>query len=249
MRMMTVAGVVLCLLQAPAVMAADGPGGHHEHVPRSIRVSGTASVPVVPDKARLDLSVVHRNVELSVARDATARGTRRFLDLARRLGVPENKLRTSGLSIQPEYRWKPETNEQVFTGYLVQRRIEVELTDLDRLGELIEGAIDLGINQVSPPRLESSRRAEHERRALSEAALDARAKAEAIAATLGVRLGPLRSMNTVGDGGVPFPERRLALAAQAADSAAETYVPGEIETTATVTATFDVHAGDESAAP
>lgn len=207
---------------------------------RTITVAGRASVDAVPDIARVSLAVQRRNPDMAAAREATTKVTASFLALCRRLGIKDAKIRTSGLNIQPEYRWDPQDNQQIFTGYFVQRQLEVELDNLDRLGELLEGAVDLGVNQVSPPQFDSTRRAALAQDALAAAATDARSNAARIAASLGVKLGPLRTLNAVGESRPPMPEFRTAAMAMDAGPAAKTYEAGEIAFPANVVATFDV---------
>ena len=163
--------------------------------PRTISVSGTGSVDAAPDIARLRLAVQRRDLNMQVARDATVKVSRDFIALCSRLGIKESKVRTAGLTIQPEYRWDQKQGVQVFTGYFVQRQLEVELANLDKLGELIEGAINAGVNEVSPPELDNSQRRELGRQALAAAATDARSNAQRVADTLGVKLGALRRLD------------------------------------------------------
>jgi hypothetical protein len=126
-----------------------GQGMPRMEMPRTISVSGTGTIDATPDIARLSLAVQRRDVSMQVARDETVRVSKAFLALCKKLGIPENKIRTSGLTINPEYRWDEKTNQQVFTGYFVQRQLG-GINDLDKLGNVIEGAIDAG-EQVSPP--------------------------------------------------------------------------------------------------
>ena len=166
--------------------------------------------------------------------------SRDFIALCKRLGIKESKVRTAGLTIQPEYRWDEPKKQQVFTGYFVQRQLEVELNDLDKLGELIEGAIDAGVNEVSPPELDSSQRRELSRQALAAAATDARSNAQRIADTLGVKLGALRNIDAHSNQPGP-PRQMLRVSAMSAESdVGASYTPGEISTAAQVNASFDV---------
>jgi hypothetical protein len=213
-----------------------------EENPRTIAVSGTGTVDATPDIARLALAVQRRDASMKVARDETVKVSKAFLALCTKLGIKESKIRTSGLTIQPEYRWDQKENVQVFTGYFVQRQLQVEINDLDKLGDVIEGAIDAGVNEVSPPQLDSSKRKELNRDALGAATADAKANAERIATSLGVKLGAVR---TVLAGGAmpppPMPMQELRVSALAADGgAAKSYVPGEISFESRVDATFDV---------
>lgn len=236
---MTAAGIASAQMPGPM----PGPMPRME-MPRTISVSGTGTVDATPDIARLSLAVQRRDVSMQVARDETVRVSKAFLALCKKLGIPENKIRTSGLTINPEYRWDEKTNQQVFTGYFVQRQLQVEINDLDKLGNVIEGAIDAGVNEVSPPALDSSKAKELNRDALAAATADAKANAERIASSLGVKLGSVRTVVAGGSMPPPMPmqEVRLMSAAPMADMAgkAANYVPGEISFEGRVDATFDV---------
>jgi uncharacterized protein YggE len=229
--------LVLCLLGSSMAALAD-------QEPRTISVSGTGTVDAAPDIARLRLAVQRRDLNMQAARDATVKVSRDFIALCKRLGIKESKVRTAGLTIQPEYRWDQKQGLQVFTGYFVQRQLEVELNDLDKLGELIEGAVNAGVNEVSPPELDNSQRRELARQALAAAATDARSNAQRIADTLGVKLGALRTIDAHSN--QPPPPRPMmrmaAMSAEADGGAGASYTPGEISVDAQVSATFDVAA-------
>jgi uncharacterized protein len=189
--------VLLAGMTAGGIASAQMPGqmpGPRMEMPRTISVSGTGTVDATPDIARLSLAVQRRDVSMQVARDETVRVSKAFLALCKKLGIPENKIRTSGLTINPEYRWDEKTNQQVFTGFFVQRQLQVEINDLDKLGNVIEGAIDAGVNEVSPPALDSSKAKELNRDALAAATADAKANAERVASSLGVKLGAVRAL-------------------------------------------------------
>jgi|CXWL01.1.fsa_nt_gi uncharacterized protein YggE len=229
-----------CLVLATGAASAQMPG--MGPMPRTISVSGTGTIDATPDIARLSLAVQRRDANMQVARDATIKVSKAFLALCTKLGIKENKIRTSGLTIQPEYRWDEKQNQQVFTGYFVQRQLQVEINDLDKLGDVIEGAIDAGVNEVSPPQLDSSKRKDLNRDALAAATADAKANAERIAGSLGVKLGAVRTVVAGGAAPPPMPmqEVRVTAMAKMDSSAGANYVPGEISFESRVDATFDV---------
>ena len=225
--------LALCLLGISVAAQAD-------ELPRTISVSGSGTVDAVPDIARLHLAVQRRDLDMRAAREATVKVSRDFIALCGRLGIKASKVRTADLTIQPEYRWDQQQKLQVFTGYFVQRQLEVELSDLDKLGELIEGAIDAGVNQVSPPELDNSQRRELGRQGLAAAATDARSNAQRLADTLGLKLGALRNLEAHSNQGQP-PRPMMRMAAMSAESdAGASYTPGEISINAQVNASFDV---------
>ncbi|MBM4220910.1 MAG: DUF541 domain-containing protein [Gammaproteobacteria bacterium] len=234
-------GLLVCCLLAAGVATPLAALADEE--PRRISVSGTGSVDAAPDIARLRLAVQRRDLNMQVARDATVKVSRDFIALCSRLGIKESKVRTAGLTIQPEYRWDEKQGLQVFTGYFVQRQLEVELDNLDKLGELIEGAVNAGVNEVSPPELDNSQRRELGRQALAAAATDARSNAQRVADTLGVKLGALRSLDAHSIAPMPPPGPMMRVAAMSAEAdggAGASYTPGEISVDAQVSATFDV---------
>ncbi len=237
-------GLAACLVLVAGAAGAQMPGMAPMQMPRTISVSGLGTIDATPDIARLSLAVQRRDASMQVARDDTVRVSKAFLALCTKLGIKEAKIRTSGLTIQPEYRWDEKENKQIFTGYFVQRQLQVEINDLDKLGDVIEGAIDAGVNEVSPPQLDSSKRKELNRDALAAATADAKANAERIATSLGVKLGPVRTV-VAGDTSrpPPMPMQEMRMAAMAmSDGAAKAsnYVPGEISFESRVDATFDV---------
>lgn len=211
-----------------------------EEMPRTVSVSGQASILAPPDRASVTASVQSRNPDLATARAQVADVSAKFLALCKKLRIDDAKVTTTGLTIQPEYRWDQKTREQFLIGYFVSRQLQVELDDIELLGKLIEGAVDSGVNQVSPPMLDSSQRKKLHRKALAAAAEDARANAAAIADTLDVKLGRVRSIDASG-GGVPAPLVRGRMETMQADAAPEaTYQAGDLEFTARVNATFDL---------
>jgi hypothetical protein len=213
-----------------------------EERPRSITVGGQGSARAEPDLARLSMAVQKLDPLMPRAREEVLGVTRKFLALCQKLGIDPKKVRTSGLIVRAEYRWDGKTNQQVQIGYTVQRELQVEVADLQRLGELVEGAVDAGVNQISPPQLVSSRERELHREALSAAARDAEANARAVAESLGAKLGAVRELSAA-DLSVPPPipmVRAMAVRDGAADSGADTYATGTLKFDAQVTATFDL---------
>jgi uncharacterized protein YggE len=226
-----VAMILLALCIAGPVCADDDD--------RTISVSGMGQVAVPPDMARLRVSVVERNDSLSVAQGAVADVTARILKLLGGLGIDRKYINSTGASVQPNYRWNRDKDEQELIGYIAERRIEVEIRDLEILGKIVEGAVEAGANQVSPPVLDSTRRRDAHREALAKAAEDARENAETLAGALGVKLGPVVEINAVRGSASPQPIMRGQVTmAASAESAPASYSAGDIRFEASVNAVF-----------
>jgi uncharacterized protein YggE len=207
---------------------------------RTVSASGQARILTAPDMAILRMGVQARQTTVEEARDEVAGVVERFLALALELGIPENRVATASSQVNPDYQWNPQSRERKLLGYVVTRHITVDLRDLEKLGTLMERALAVGINDVSPPSFSSSRRDEIEHEALAAAARDARSRAAVLAQSLDMELGPARSIQSHGRV-EPMPTPRLEMMASDAGAGGEaTYRPGEIVITASVSATFDL---------
>jgi uncharacterized protein len=206
--------------------------------PRTVSVSGMAELDAEPDLARVTLGVEARRPAMQDARAAVAATVDRVLALTRELKIDPKRVNATRLQVQPDYRWDEKSNTQVLLGYFVRRQVEVELTDLDQLGPLLERAIDAGVNQVSDPVLDSSRRKDLEREAMAKAVEDARLNAETLARAAGVKLGTVRTLSGSGSA-PPMPMYRATMAA-AAQKAEDSYQLGEMKFSASVNAEYDL---------
>ena len=106
-----------------------------------------------------------------------------MLDALRALGVGPLDLRTSGLSVLP--RFDSNRTTQV-VGYTATNYVTVTVTEVDRAGELLDAALRAGANRVSGVHFDIRDAAALRQQALTEAGRTARARADAIAAGLGL---------------------------------------------------------------
>jgi uncharacterized protein YggE len=211
--------------------------------PRTVNVSGMAEVSAEPDIARVSLGVEARRPALADARAEVVAAVDRVLALTRELKIDPKNVNATRIQVQPEYRWNENDRERVLLGYVVSRQVEVELKDLDQLGTLLERAVDAGVNQVGDPVLDSSRRKELEREAMTKALEDARLNAEALARAAGARLGAPRTLSASGSS-PPIPvyrDMRMATMEKAGPEA--TYQPGNMKFSASVNAEYDLVVG------
>ncbi|HSN70149.1 MAG TPA: SIMPL domain-containing protein [Steroidobacteraceae bacterium] len=226
------------LIAAATLTAAAVPAAAAE---RTVSVSGTGEVLAPPDRATVSLGVEARRTELDAARAEVNRSVEELLALTKELGIAPERVDATRVTVRPEYDWDPEQRQRRFLGYYVARQVTVDLRDLDKLGRLIERSVDLGVNQLGDPVLDSSRRQELEREALALAVKDARRNAEAIAKAADANLGPVRSISAVSRGIGPMPPRPMMEARVASDAGSpESYVTGDLRFSANVQAEYDL---------
>jgi uncharacterized protein len=234
----------LALLAVVPLVALHAPTFAAEaSTPRTIAVSGLGEVQAEPDRAFVTLGVEARKPKLEDARADVSRTVDAVLKLTRDLKIDPKLVRTTRVNVQPEYNWEANARERTLIGYFVSRQIEVDLRDLEKLGQLLERATDLGVNQMGDPRLDSSKRRDLEREALAKAVEDARANGETVAKAAGGKLGAARTISATSEFvPPPMPMQRMrvqAMAAEASD-AAQSYQSGQMSFTGRVQIEYDL---------
>ncbi|HEY7639477.1 MAG TPA: SIMPL domain-containing protein [Steroidobacteraceae bacterium] len=227
-----VAGIAAVTLFGTAAQA-------QQSSPRTVNVNGQGEVRAEPDRATVTLGVESRKPKLDDARAEVAKTVDAVLKLTRELKVDPKLVTSTRVSVQPEYNWNPQSNERNLIGYYVARQVEVELHDLDKLGQLLERATDLGVNQMGDPRLDSSKRQDLVREALAKAVLDARQNAEVVAKAAGATLGRARTITANAEFTPPPMPMVRAMAAEAKAPGAP-YQSGEMAFNATVSVQYDL---------
>lgn len=222
------------------LLSGLGAAAEAEH-PRIVSVSGQGEVQAEPDRAFITLGAESRKPKLEDARAEVARTIDGVLKLTRELKIDQKLVRATRINVQPEYNWDNNARERNLIGYYVSRQIEIDLRDLEKLGQLLERATDAGVNQLGDPRLDSSKRRELEREALAKAVEDARANADTVAKASGGKLGAARTISA--NSGVvapPMPMTRMKTMAAQASDASQSYQSGQMSFTGTVQIEYDL---------
>lgn len=193
----------------------------------TITVSGVGSVKVVPNEAQMSFGVETRRPTAQAAVAANADAMRKVINALRQAGARE--ITTQWVSVYPYNR-----QDGTVEGYSASNSVSA-VSDVEDAAGLIDAAAQAGANQVSGPGLSSSNAEALYLQALARAVDDARARAQILAKAAGRSLG---AITTIVEGGAqPTPLYREA--APAADSPTP-IVPGQQETTASISVTFSL---------
>jgi len=204
-------------------------------------VSGSGFAKVAADRATIQMSIVARDPTVVAAQKAAAGVTNKVLKLLDQMAIDRSLIDTTGASVRADYRWNRDKEEQELRGYIAERQISVEVDDLDKIGAVVEGAISAGVNQVSPPQLDSNKRKDTYRRALRGAAEDARENAAQLADALGAKLGKVISINSAPKQPRPPVPHATNMRSMAAESdAVESYNAADLSFHAAVTVVFEL---------
>lgn len=196
-------------------------------------VTGIGTASVAPDVARVEVGVESRASTAQAAADATNKKQAAIIAALKAKGIEAKDLQTTNYNLFVEHSSNP-NDQNTVTGYRASTTVRVTVRQIDQVGAVLDAAVGAGANQVfgitfglndSEPLLGKAR---------DNAILNAKAKADAMAKTAGIKLGKILNISESFAGG-PVP---LALDARA--SSAGPIEAGETSVRAQVNMTFAI---------
>lgn len=172
--------------------AVSAAGQVSAEAPRTIGVSGSAEIRVVPDEVLLNLGVETNDMSIIAAKKANDQRVRKILALAKGAGVEDRHVQTDFLDIEPRY--ETINNQRVFPGYGVRRTVAITLRDIAKFDALLTDAVDGGANYVHGIHFRTTQLGKHRDEARTQAIRAAHDKAAALVKELGMTLGPAQNI-------------------------------------------------------
>lgn len=160
----------------------------------SISVSGEGEVFAVADIASFSYSVTESAPTVGAAEEAATTKWNEILTYLKGQGVEERDIRMTGYTVTPEYAaqnsnvWVP-VEQRDITGYRVTQSAQVKVRDTGKTGEILGAVGEMGVRNLSNISFTIDDESELYAEARKKAIADAKEKATALAASLGVRLG------------------------------------------------------------
>lgn len=227
---MKTAFLSMAVLAAAAIQAQTLPAPI-----RSIVATGTATISVTPDMAKVDVSVT---TQAATAQDASTKNATTVSSviaaLQALLGAGGN-IKTINYSLNPVYNNPPPGQSAVITGYSATNTVEATVIDLTMIGRVIDAGISAGATRVSGIQFGLRDPNPTQVDALKSAAAQALTQAKAIASGLGVQTG--RVLHASQGGGIITP---VNLAPTAPGIATTPVEPGLIQVSGTVTVEVEI---------
>jgi len=187
-RIGIISGLVAVLLSAVSVLQAQTPTTGSTDTRRITRVlvTGDSIVTAQPDTATLIISVVtqaKRAIDAQQENAAKSDAVSRAVKSA----IPGAEIKTSGYSVQPQRVYR-ENQPPTITGYEARNTVTVTLSDLKKVGTVIDAASQAGANDIGGVMFTLKQDRPARDQALSEATREAVSKARVIAQALGGRV-------------------------------------------------------------
>lgn len=150
-------------------------------------VAGDSIVQAQPDTAIISIGVVTQNKSALNAQSENATKTDAVVRAVKAAVGASAEVKTSGYNLQPQRVYK-ENQPPTITGYEARNSVTVTLSDLTRVGSVIDAASTAGANNVDNLAFTLRRDQAAKAQALRDATAEAMAKAQTIAQALGGRV-------------------------------------------------------------
>jgi len=165
--------------------------------PTTISVQGMGEVQGKPDVGEFSFSVRAEGEDAATAQTKSAESINAILDFLKEENVDEKDVKTQNYTLNPKYRYERtvcesgsycQPGEAIIDGYEVSQTVSVKVRDLDKSGDLISGAGNLGATNISSLQFTVDDESILKAEARKDAIVDAQSKAKKLAKDLGVRL-------------------------------------------------------------
>jgi uncharacterized protein YggE len=207
------------------------------NLPPYVRVHGEATLSAEPDQAQIDVGVITQGATAEAASDANSIQAKAVIDHLKTAAASAT-IKTVNFSVNPNYSYPKDGGTPTILGYTANNTVRLEVDDVSLVRKIIDAATRSGANNVNRLNFTLKDEKPYRARALGDAASQARASAEALAASLHLQLGRVLQVEE-GQPVIVSPARQVEFAR--AESATETPIsPGNIDVHASVNITFEL---------
>ncbi|MBP8617363.1 SIMPL domain-containing protein [Veillonella sp.] len=186
-KLAAVTSITAICLVTPNIALADG------MQPSEIHTSGSASRTMAPTYATLSLGITTTDGSVNTAKMANDRVMSNIIANLAGLGVAKKDIYTSNISINPQYNY--DNGKRISQGYTITNTVSIKINDLDKVGPVINTAVNSGATDIHSLNFESDVSQQLSDSLTTEAISNGRHKAEVMAAALGRTLGPVKSVS------------------------------------------------------
>lgn len=174
------------------INADEMPAGPH------LSITGTASMDAIPDMATLSIEVSYESKEATAAKSQVDKRIIKYFDFLRKKGVEKKDINTANLITEPVYDYQ-KNGQSVLRGYRAVRQLQVIVRQLNKLNELLDGALKLGLNEIRMVKLSVANPDNYRKQVRKKAIDNAILQAKSLAEGFSLKLGPVYSISYQGN--------------------------------------------------
>ena len=191
------------LFFVPQASATECEKGCTPPIRRTISVSGDAEVRAVPDQVMISMTAETRGAQLDGAKQENDKTISSLVKhITDKLGVDKKYVQTDRMSVAPRYRncgyddeFSGKCNPLDIVYYQVRKGVQIRLDDPDLYDAIITAALHYGVTNIDNVQFITTELRKHRDKAREMATKASQEKAQAIAKTLGMKVGKPISVN------------------------------------------------------
>ncbi len=145
-----------------------------------LSTSGYGEVIATPDMAQFSVKVVEVTMNAEQAKENADSIVTSFIKRLNEVGVSDTQITSSNLYLTPQYHY-PKSGKPELVGYRASRTVSVEVTDLSKLNQYLDIALEEKINQIDDIQLKVRNEDKYQQQARTAAIKDAEKKAKLLA--------------------------------------------------------------------
>ncbi len=235
--------LISIILMTAILLSACAPGlqtgAANTAATRTLTVTGVGKVSLSPDIAYINIGVHTDRPSATEAVSQNTADTQRLIDALKTAGVDAKDLQTTNFNI-----WQNSRSEQDGTttmSYAVDNTVSVTIRKLDKLGDLLDTAVNAGANNINSIQFDVVDKTEALSSARFEAVKAANTQATELASAAGVTLGLIQSIQYYDS--TPSPVilgKGMGGGGGIASSVAVPINPGQMDITTSVTIAYEI---------
>ncbi|HEX2271804.1 MAG TPA: SIMPL domain-containing protein [Pyrinomonadaceae bacterium] len=232
-RLLMTTWMITLMLGAATVLQAQPANPNDNRRGTRVTVTGDAVVQAQPDTAILMISVVTQGRRALDAQQENATKTDAVVQALKTASGTGAEVKTSGYSVQPMRVYR-ENQPPTISGYEVRNTVTVTMSDLKKLGNVIDVASQTGANDISGISFTLRQDKAAREQALADATREAMTKAETLARALGKRVVRVVEVQEEGFQRPPVPVYQAEAFMAKRDSVATPIEVGSLDITSRV---------------
>jgi len=173
--------------------------GGAANIPQTVSFTGEGKVKATPDTAKVEIGLVTEGKDSISVQNENSAKMNAVIKFLKEQKISGEDIKTSAYSLSPKYEYNK--GKSTLVGYILNQALTVTVRDLNKIGEILDGAVSNGANQVNSISLFVDKPEELKNKAREDAVRQAKEKASAASKIAGFKLGRVIgfSENTFGE--------------------------------------------------
>jgi len=204
------------------------------HVQPTVDVSGEGTVTIVPDEATITVRVENTGSDAAMVKEENDKTISNVFAFLKKMKIEDKHIKSEYIRLSKNYEYNTKTYN-----YAANQSISIQLKDLKKYEELMNGLLKTGINRIDGVSFSASNQKELESQARKNAVENAKLKATEYAQVLNQSIGKAVRISEFQQSNTPQPVMyKTAMSMEGDSMNRQTIAPGELEIMVKVNVSF-----------